>query len=70
VVFGSDRKGVMEGYKILHNEQLHDIKYYSRDRTQNRIEEKRNAKRFGSKKQDGMEGTELMWFRSWTRGLV
>jgi hypothetical protein len=59
----------MEDYKILHNEQLHDIKYYPRDRTQDRIEEKRNAKRFGSKKQDRMAGNELMWFRTWTRGL-
>jgi hypothetical protein len=49
VVFGSDRKGVTEDYKILHNEQLHDIKYHSRDEIQARIEKKRNANKFGSK---------------------
>ena len=47
MVFGSDRKGVKEDYKKLHNEQPHDIKYYSRDQIQVRIEQKRNASRFG-----------------------
>jgi len=48
--FRSDRKGVKEDYKKLHNEQLHDIKYYSRDQIQARTEEKSNANRLGSKK--------------------
>jgi hypothetical protein len=67
VVFGSDRKVVMEDYKKLHNEHLHDIQYYSRDQIQARIEDKRNANRFGSKKLDGVAQNGLMWFRTWTR---